>query len=125
MKRDCGMNTIVVAIRAFLMFATATVMTSSAAMALDGAQVNGAKAGMRYREVRARLLEFGYDGGFQASRQTCIAPQNICKAYPKEVETCAGTGVMPCRFVFKYPRGRTVIVVTKGTDLIVSAIMEE
>jgi hypothetical protein len=103
----------------------ASVMTASAAMALDSTQVNGAKIGMRYQEVRARLLEFGYDGGFQASRQTCTAPRDICKAYPKEVETCAATGVMPCRFVFKYPRGRTVIVVTKGADLIVSEIIEE
>jgi hypothetical protein len=125
MKRDCGMNTTAIAIRALLMLAVASVMTASTAMALDSAQVNGAKLGMRYREARARLLEFGYNGGFQAPRQTCIAPQEICKAYPKEVETCAGTGVMPCRFVFKYPRGRTVIVVTKGANLIVSGIMEE
>jgi hypothetical protein len=119
------MNTTVIAMRAFLMFAMASAISAISAMALDSAHVNGAKVGMRYREVRARLQEFGYNGGFQAPRQTCIAPQEICKAYPKEVETCAGTGVMPCRFVFKYLRGRTVIVVTKGADLIVSGIMVE
>jgi hypothetical protein len=100
-------------------------MVSSAAMALDSTQVNGVAVGMRYREARARLLEFGYEGGFQKAKQTCNAPRDICKAYPREVDTCAGTGVMPCRFVFKYPRGRTVIVITKGADLVVTALVEE
>jgi hypothetical protein len=125
MKRDRGSKQFSFSTRGLLILAIGFAIAASTSNALDRSQVNGAKVGMLYREVRGRLLEFGYEGGFPPSRASCTAPQAICKAYPQEVETCAGTGVMPCRFVFKYPRGRTVIVITKGADLVVSALLEE
>lgn len=88
-------------------------------------QVNGADVGMSYQEARARLLEFGY-GGAAASRDPgrCGSRKAVCKAYP-EAEGCAGTGEAPCRFVFKYPRGRKLVVVTGGESLTVTRIFEE
>jgi hypothetical protein len=107
------------------LFGSALIWAEAAVSALEPGQVNGAAIGMSYGEARARLLEAGYDGGISPARQYCQAPHAICKAYPREIESCARTGAMPCRFVFRYPRGRTVIVVTKGADFTLAAIFEE
>jgi hypothetical protein len=88
-------------------------------------QVNGAKIGMAYKEVRARLTELGYAPA-SPSKDTrrCGTRKKICKNYP-EVEACSGTGFAPCRFIFRYPRGRKIVVITKGENLQVTDISEE
>jgi hypothetical protein len=103
----------------------ALMCAATGASALDAGQINGAAAGMGYAEVRARLLEFGYAGRFSQRQRKCHSPSSICTAYPTELDTCSGTGTMPCRFVFSYPRGRTVVVITQGPDLKVTLIVEE
>jgi hypothetical protein len=84
---------------------------------LTAGQVNGVKVGMAYKEARQRLFEFGYSGVAPPKvAGRCAYREDICKAYP-EAEDCAGTGLAPCRFVFKYPRGRTVVIITSGEEL--------
>jgi hypothetical protein len=119
------MKRLISGIKAVALLGFIVIPISTPTLALDAGQVNGAAVGMTYREARARLLEFGYEGAFLKGKQKCLAPRAICKAYSTEVQDCAGTGEAPCKFVFKYPRGRTVVVMTKGEDLRVSSIFEQ
>ncbi len=92
---------------------------------LTDEQVNGAKAGMNYREVRERLLELGFAAAsISKDKNRCGTRKKICAKYP-EVEACSGTGAAPCRFVFRYPRGRKIVVITKSEKLVVTDIFEE
>jgi hypothetical protein len=92
---------------------------------LTAEQVNGAKVGMDYKEVRARLTELGFAPDSPSKdMKRCGSRKTICKKYP-EVEACAGTGAAPCRFAFKYPRGRKIVVITRGEDLRVTDIFEK
>lgn len=43
----------------------------------------------------------------------CGARRQICRLYP-EVESCAGTGAAPCKFVWRDPRGELFFVTTVG-----------
>jgi hypothetical protein len=87
-------------------------------------QINGAKIGMTYKEVRARLAELGFAPDSPSKdMKRCGSRKAICRKYP-EVEACAGTGAAPCRFAFKYPRGRKIVVITQGEDLRVTDIFE-
>ncbi len=98
---------------------------STHAAGLTDEQVNGAKVGMSYKEVRARLTELGFAAASLSKDMTrCGARKYICKKYP-EVEACAGTGAAPCRFALKYPQGRTVIIITGGENLVVTGIFEQ
>jgi hypothetical protein len=108
----------------FVMSLALTNMRVEAAE-LTEEQVNGAKVGMTYKEVRARLMELGFAAAsLSKDKKRCGARTKICKSYP-EVEACAGTGTASCRFVFKYPRGRKVVVITQGEKPLVTNIFEE
>jgi hypothetical protein len=109
----------------FMLLATVFMATCAHAVTLTDDQLNGARVGMSYREVRARLMELGFAAASLSNDQArCGLRKKICKTYP-EVEGCANTGVAPCRFALKYPRGRTVIVMTGGENLIVTKIFEQ
>jgi hypothetical protein len=88
-------------------------------------QVNGARIGMTYEEVRARLFELGFAAAtLSKDKSRCGVRKQICKDFP-EVEACAGTGEAPCRFSLQYPRGRKIIVITKGENPVVTDIFED
>jgi hypothetical protein len=92
-------------------------VASAKEAALNAGQVNGVKVGMKYKQARERLFVFGYSGVTPPKVSgRCSSREEICKAYP-EAEDCSGTGLAPCRFVFKYPRGRTVVIITSGEEL--------
>jgi hypothetical protein len=109
----------------FMLIVVFFIATCVQAAALTDEQVNGAKVGMSYTEVRARLMELGFAAAsISKDKLRCGARKKICKKYP-EVEACSGIGAAPCRFVFKYPRGRKVVVITGGENLVVGKIFEE
>jgi hypothetical protein len=105
-------------------FILAGLVVSTPASALSESQVNGVRPGMPYAEARARLLEFGYEGAASPPARCPAGREALCRRNPRELEDCAGTGRAPCLFVFRYPRGRTIEVVTEGDRPVVRAIRE-
>jgi hypothetical protein len=74
---------------------------------------------MNYAEAREDLLA----GGWQAIRYPwatadarCAGRKEVCDAYP-ETNSCAGTGLGQCKFVFRDGRGGYLSVVTIGEEL--------
>jgi hypothetical protein len=95
------------------------------AAGLTDEQVNGAKVGMGYKEVRERLMELGFAAASASKDITrCGTRRKICASFP-EVIACSGTGTAPCRFEFRYPRGRKIVVITGGINLVVTNIFAE
>lgn len=77
------------------------------------------RQGMSYAEARGVLLA----GGWQAVRYPwmtaearCGFREEICKDYP-ETNSCAGTGLGQCKFVFRDGRGGYLSVITVGEEL--------
>lgn len=72
-----------------------------------------------YAGVRAGLIARGYRPlrfPDATLRERCFTRAEICNAYP-ETESCAGTGLGQCLFVFAAPRGGYHTVTTGGEAL--------
>jgi hypothetical protein len=100
------------------------IMMAAPVAALEASQINGVRPGMSYAEARERLLEYGYQGAGSGSARCPSARADLCRLYAREFEDCAGTGAAPCLFVFRYPRGRTVVVATEGERPVVRCVFE-
>lgn len=77
------------------------------------------KVDQPYGEAREILIGSGFQPAGICTEEThgpnCIA------AYP-ELDSCAGTGLAPCRFLWKSEEGWTLVVLTQGEIKIISGL---
>lgn len=74
------------------------------------------KKSMSYAEAREKILASGWQpsGLFQNDvAQNCMSREDVCARYPETV-SCSGSGLGLCRFAFRNPNNRTLVVITKG-----------
>jgi hypothetical protein len=86
----------VVALLASLILATSPAL-AAAPKSLPAAMVGGAKPGMKYGDVRTRLLRAGFKPVARAKDEFC-GYNDQCKL--PETEACAGTGEAYCTYRF-------------------------
>jgi hypothetical protein len=99
---------------------------ASSAASQEAELVNGASVGMSYSEARQRMRAVGFRGAL-SSRQisSCNVPAQHypCTSYRGEFIDCTeNTGLLQCRFALRDTRRRTMIIETRGEELIVSLI---
>lgn len=70
------------------------------------------KKGESYRSVRAKMIKAGWKPFHSPDADKCAAGDKRCEGRP-EMESCAGTGLGNCKFLWKR-RGKTVAVFTIG-----------
>ena len=87
--------------------------------------------GMTYPAARARLIRAGWRPYVAPGPRAAGALESGNGLYVRsrgwrEAEDCAGTGMAPCRFRFRGPRGRVIEVVTLGEAprLVVETVSE-
>jgi hypothetical protein len=80
------------------------------------------KKGADYDSVRAAILTAGYkpQPEPQGRSEFCATGDARCETYP-EAESCAGTGVAPCRMVWSKGRGG-LIIFTEGAQARIRSI---
>ncbi|MGE0045331.1 MAG: hypothetical protein AB7J28_12300 [Hyphomonadaceae bacterium] len=74
--------------------------------------------GQSYDAARTALIDAGWapaPAASQAEAATGNGPIFLARGYT-EVESCSGTGVAACRFVFAAPNGARLIVMTRGEE---------
>jgi hypothetical protein len=105
--------------------AVGALVATKPAAALEPSPVAGVTRGMSYREARERLLEVGFSGIAKEVKRSCDqASRRLCDTYPDEFVWCDGGAAGTCRFMFRYPRGRSVIVETRGAGLTVVQVSD-
>ena len=70
--------------------------------------------GENYKSVREKLLKAGWQPFKSADAQPCSGDDPRCKNYP-EMESCAGTGLGNCRYLWKR-EAKTLVIFTIGED---------
>lgn len=69
-----------------------------------------------YSKVRVKLLKAGWKPFRSPDADECSDGDRRCAGRP-EMQSCAGTGLAPCRFLWKR-RGKTVVIFTAGENTI-------
>ncbi len=81
------------------------------------AQTNGLprlKKGESYAKVRVKMLKAGWKPYHSPNAAECLSGDKRCEGRP-EMENCAGTGLAPCRFLWKR-KGKTAVIFTVGEN---------
>lgn len=74
------------------------------------------KKGEAYKSVRFKLLKAGWKPYHSPSADKCMKGDERCVNRP-EMESCAGTGMANCKFLWKR-RDQTVAIFTVGEDAV-------
>ena len=69
-----------------------------------------------YARVRVKLIKAGWKPFHSPDADECYKSDKRCANRP-EMESCAGTGLAPCRFLWKR-KGKTVVIFTSGENTI-------
>lgn len=72
------------------------------------------KKGESYSRVRGKMIKAGWKPFQSPDADRCAAGDKRCEGRP-EMESCAGTGLGNCKFLWKR-RGKTVAIFTIGED---------
>ena len=81
------------------------------------AQKNGLpvfKKGQSYSSVRTKMLKAGWKPFHAEDADECMSGDKRCEDRP-EMESCAGTGMANCRFLWKR-KDKTVVIFTIGEE---------
>jgi hypothetical protein len=70
------------------------------------------KKGESYRSIRAKMIKAGWKPLHAPDADVCQAGDKRCAGRP-EMQSCAGTGMANCRFLWKR-KGKTVVILTVG-----------
>ena len=72
--------------------------------------------GESYTKVRIKMLKAGWKPFHAKDADICQTGDDRCEKRP-EMQSCAGTGLAPCRFLWK--RGKkTVVIFTAGENVV-------
>lgn len=74
---------------------------------------------LSYHEARKLLIDAGWQPSQNAMRDDFIASGNSTEFLKKgysEIESCAGTGMAPCAFIFSDTYGNTLRVISLGVE---------
>jgi hypothetical protein len=102
----------------FLKFCSIILVISLFALVI-AAQTNGLPRfgkGESYAKVRVKMLKAGWKPFHSPDADKCYDGDERCEGRP-EMQNCAGTGLAPCRFLWKR-KGKTVIIFTSGENTI-------
>lgn len=72
------------------------------------------KKGESYKSVRAKMIKAGWKPYHSPDADECAAGDKRCENRP-EMESCSGTGLAFCSFLWKRDK-KTVRIVTKGEN---------
>lgn len=91
-----------------------TLLLVSFLVSAAGAQTSlpRLKKGESYSSVRGKMIKAGWKPFHSPDADKCAAGDKRCEGRP-EMESCAGTGLGNCKFLWKR-RGKTVAVFTIG-----------
>lgn len=67
-----------------------------------------------YASIRTKMLKAGWQPFHSKDADTCMEGDSRCQGRP-EMESCAGTGLADCRFLWKKD-GKTIRICTIGED---------
>lgn len=70
------------------------------------------RKGENYRSVRAKMIKAGWKPYHAKDADVCQNGDERCRNRP-EMQSCAGTGLASCRFLWKR-QGKTVVIFTAG-----------
>lgn len=111
------MKAFVIAFGAAALFASAAQAETAIALPMGEVKID-----QPYGEAREILIGSGFQPAGICTEEThgpnCIA------AYP-ELDSCADTGLAPCRFLWKSEEGWTLVVLTQGEVKIISGLERE
>lgn len=68
-----------------------------------------------YREARRSLIALGYKPVTLPDSDRCAPGDGRCQGYP-EMNSCAGTGLGQCLFVWRSPTNALIEIVTVGEN---------
>ncbi|HEX8251327.1 MAG TPA: hypothetical protein VF599_24355 [Pyrinomonadaceae bacterium] len=69
-----------------------------------------------YKSVRAKMIKAGWKPFRAKDADACQSGDARCKNRP-EMQSCAGTGLANCRFLWKR-KGKTVVIFTAGENAV-------
>lgn len=72
------------------------------------------KKGEGYEKVRAKMLKAGWKPFKAKDADICLKGDSRCEGRP-EMQSCSGTGLGFCRFVWKR-KAKTVVIFTVGEE---------
>lgn len=90
------------------------VLLTQSALAQSG--LPRLKKGESYRTVRTKMLRAGWKPFRSPDADKCPPGDARCAGRP-EMESCAGTGMANCRFLWKR-KGKTVAILTIGENAV-------
>jgi hypothetical protein len=76
------------------------------------------KKNENYKTARIKMLKAGWKPYHSPDADECFEGDERCQGRP-EMETCAGTGLAPCSFVWKR-KGKTAVITTVGENTILT-----
>jgi hypothetical protein len=74
------------------------------------------RKGESYKSVRAKMIKAGWKPYHSKDADVCQSGDGRCRNRP-EMQSCAGTGLGNCRFLWKR-RGKTAVIFTAGENTI-------
>jgi hypothetical protein len=74
------------------------------------------RKGENYTSVRAKMIKAGWKPFHAKDADVCQSGDERCQNRP-EMQSCAGTGLASCRFLWKR-RGKTVVIFTAGENTV-------
>lgn len=78
------------------------------------------KKGESYTSVRKKMLKAGWKPYKSPEADKCMEGDKRCEGRP-EMESCAGTGMANCRFLWKR-KSKTVAILTIGEDAVYDGV---
>ncbi len=74
------------------------------------------KKGESYGRVRVKMLKAGWKPYHSPNTDKCQAGDKRCEGRP-EMENCTGTGLAPCRFLWKR-KGKILVIFSVGENAV-------
>lgn len=96
-------------------FVLVFVLSASAALA-QKTGLPRLKRGESYKSVRVKMLKAGWKPFRAPDADKCMEGDERCQGRP-EMQSCAGTGMANCRFLWKR-KGKTVVIFTVGENAV-------
>ena len=94
--------------------ATLTISFLTLTAAAQTGNLPRLKKGENYKTVRVKMLKAGWKPFRAPDADECFDGDERCQGRP-EMQSCAGTGMANCRFLWKR-KGKTAVIFTIGED---------